>query len=553
MSAKDIRFGEDVIKALIRGVNILAETVGSTLGPGGRNVIFKNNGWPYITKDGVTVARNVELKNEFENIGAQMVKQVANRTCKDAGDGTTTATILAQAILNEGFKYIVSGTNPIDIQRGINKAVDVIIDYIKNNIRQEINGDPEKVRNISIVSANWDSEVGDIVADAINAVGLDGAVHPQMTKAGVTTLDLKEGVQFNRGLDGTSPYFINNQIKRNVEMKDPYIFLYKGVLRNFRNLLPLLEKVSKEQANLVILADGYEPDVLSSLIANVQGGRLNVVAIKAPHFGDFRVDTMNDLALLFNTVYFDELFGQQGMATLSLNQLGRCKEVIIDNKTSCFIGNNVSPEKVQEHINNLKKLKEDSDIDDITAGNIDLRIVQLTGKIATINIGGSSEIEQEEKYDRIDDALHATRAALEEGIVPGGCYSYIKALESEEFKKLLTDENSGISIGAKIISLALKAPFKRLLSNAGRADDAPKYIDTIIQSDATYYGYNVKYNRFENLIDAGVVDPFKVTRSALQNAASVSSLMLTTQAVIGDFPQVESNHNNTTSDIPNLF
>lgn len=553
MSAKDIRFGEDVIKALIRGVNILAETVGSTLGPGGRNVIFKSNGWPYITKDGVTVARNVELKNEFENIGAQMVKQVANRTCKDAGDGTTTATILAQAILNEGFKYIVSGTNPIDIQRGINKAVDVIIDYIKNNIRQEINGDPEKVRNISIVSANWDSEVGDIVADAINAVGLDGAVHPQMTKAGVTTLDLKEGVQFDRGLDGTSPYFINNQLKRNVEMKDPYIFLYKGVLRNFRNLLPLLEKVSKEQANLVILADGYEPDVLSSLIANVQGGRLNVVAIKAPHFGDFRIDTMNDLALLFNTVYFDELFGQQGMATLSLNQLGRCKEVIIDNKASCFIGNNVSSEKIQEHINNLKKLKEDSDIDDIAAGNIDLRIVQLTGKIATINIGGSSEIEQEEKYDRIDDALHATRAALEEGIVPGGCYSYIKALESEEFKKLLTDENNGTAIGAKIISLALKAPFKRLLSNAGRADDAPKYIDTIIQSDKAYYGYNVKYNRFENLIDAGVVDPFKVTRSALQNAASVSSLMLTTQAVIGDFPQVESDHNNTVSDIPNLF
>lgn len=553
MSAKDIRFGENTIKTLIDGVNILADAVGSTLGPGGRNVIFKNYGWPYITKDGVTVARQIELPNEFNNIGAQMVKQVANRTCEDAGDGTTTATILAQAILNEGFKYLVSGNNPIDIQRGITKVVDIIIDYIKNNIVQSIDGDIEKIRNVATVSANWDSEIGNIVGDAVAAVGVNGAIHIENARSVKTRLDLVEGINFDRGLDGTAPHFINNQIKRNVEMEDPYILLYKGHLKSFRNLIPLLEQVMKASAELVIIADGYEPDVLSSLVANKQSGKLKVVAIKAPHYSDLRMDTMEDLAFVYGTEYIDEQFGNKTLAQLSLADLGRCKKVIIDAKRSSFMGNNVSREEIESRINALKELKENKKNDQLFIANADIRIAQLNGHIGTIHIGAATEVEYNEKYDRIDDALKATRAAIEEGIVPGGSYSYIKALGDKRFRKILeAKDNSGDYIAAQIIERALKAPFNRLCLNAGYIDNAPIIINKIISSEDNGMGYNVKTEKFENLWDAGVIDPFKVTRSALQNASSVASLMLTSNVVIGDFDD-EIIKEQPKQDIPSLF
>ena len=557
MSAKDIRFGSGVIQRLIKGVNTLADAVGSTMGPGGRNVIFKNYGWPLVTKDGVTVARQIELPDEFENIGAQMVKQVANRTCKDAGDGTTTATVLAQCILNNGFKHLIAGVNPIDLQRSINKSVDAIIDYIREEIREEIGNDKERIRQIANVSANWDSEIGDIVGEAVSAVGLDGAVIVEDTLGYETSLNIVSGIKFDRGFGGTSPYFVNNQSKNNVEMKNPYIFLYRGTLNNTRNLFPLLEKLSKADnggpAEFVIIADGYEPEVLSTLIANKNLGRLKPAVIKAPHFGDFRIDTMNDLALLFNTVYFDENFGNTPLAQVTLDMLGHCEKVIINEKNCSFIGFKASPDTIQERIKEVKERKNDRDLDDITIANIDQRVAQLNGYVATISIGGSTDVEVNEKHDRADDALHATQAAVEEGIVPGGSYSYItEASRSKKFKELLESTDDIERAGAQIVRLALEGHFKRLLLNAGKVDSMSSILETIKSNETAGYGYNVKTDKFENLLESGVIDPFKVTRSALQNAASVAGLMLTSEVVIGDI-NCDSLDKVQNSDIPSLF
>lgn len=555
MSAKDIRFGEDVIKRLIKGVNVLADAVGSTLGPGGRNVIYKHNGWPYVTKDGVTVARNIELSDEFENIGVQMIKEVANRTCKDAGDGTTTSTILAQAILNEGFKYIISGVNPIDVQRSINNAVKVIIDYIRDNIKVEIDND-EKIYNIATVSANWDEEIGNIVAKAIIAVGLRGAVLKEESKAYETSLNIISGIQFDRGYGATSPYFVNNQSKHNIEMQNPYILLYKGTLNSVRNLMPLLEKLSKADngnpADFVIIADNYEPEVLSTLIANKNLGRLKPALIKAPHFGDFRSDTMEDLALLFNTTYFDEAFGDTPLSQLSLNKLGRCGKVVISEKTSSFMDFPVDKELVDQRIKEIEERKKERDIDPITLANIDKRISQLNGYVAIINIGGNSGVEVSEKYDRIDDAERATRAALEEGIVPGGSYAYIWALKSDKFKELHNSLDNVTRIGADIVYKALCAPLRRLMFNAGKADDYATVLNTFSKWNMDKsMGYDIKTDKFVDLIKNGIIDPFKVTRAALQNAASVAGLMLTSQVVIGDEALVKEPEQS--NNIPSLF
>lgn len=555
MKAKDIRFGGDIIKRLIRGVETLSAAVSSTLGPGGRNVIYKNNGWPYVTKDGVTVARNIELPDEFENIGVQMVKEVANRTCKDAGDGTSTATVLTAAILREGFKYIEHGINPIDIQRAIDKAVSHVVDYIDKNIRKEINNDVEQIRNIATVSANWDSEIGTVVGDAIAKVGRYGAVHIDNARTSTTRLDLVEGVNFDRGFDGTSPYFITDQIKRNTEMENPYLLLYRGTMKSFRNLIPLLEQTMKQNAELVIIADGYEPDVLSSLVANKQNGKLKVAAIKAPHFSDLRMDTMNDLALAYGTTVVDEQFGDKPLAQISLADLGRCKKVIIDAKGSSFIGINVDRSIVDKHIEDLKELRNKEDESSLLYSQLTTRIAQLTGYIATIYIGASSEIEYEEKYDRIDDAKRATRSALEEGIVPGGSYSYIKAAKCEKLQEMINDKsNLANSLGARIIHQALLTPFRTLCDNAGvDAAYAFNILKEVSEQDNTKgTGYNVKTGKICNLWEAGVIDPYKVTRVALQNAASVAGLMLTSNVVIGDFPQ-DNKSQPAQNQIPNLF
>ena len=554
MKAKDVRFGGDVIKRLINGVDILAKAVSSTLGPGGRNVIYKNNGWPYVTKDGVTVARNIVLPDEFENIGVQMVKEVANRTCKDAGDGTTTSVVLASAILKHGFKYIEHGVNPIDIQRAIDKAVQHVVNYIGKNIRKEINNDAEQIRNIATVSANWDTEIGTVVGDAIAKVGRYGAVHIDNARTSTTRLDLVEGVNFDRGFDGTSPYFITDQIKRNTEMENPYLLLYRGTMKSFRNLIPVLEQTMKQNAELLIIADNYEPDVLSSLVANKQSGKLKVAAIKAPHFSDLRLDTMNDLALAYGTTVIDEQFGDKPLAQYSLADLGRCKKIIIDAKGSSFIGINVDRSIVDAHIDKLRELRDKEDESSLLYNQLTTRIAQLTGYIATIYIGASSEIEFEEKYDRVDDAKRATRAALEEGIVPGGSYSYIKALQSEEFVAMLKDrENLADSLGAGIVAFSILQPFATLCNNAGiESSDYHSIIKEMRERELDGIGYNIKTRKMENLWESGVIDPYKVTRTALQNAASVAGLMLTSNVVLGDFPEVD-NTSPPKNTVPNLF
>lgn len=551
MKAKDVRIGGSVIKSLINGVNILAEAVGSTLGPGGRNVIYKANGWPYVTKDGVTVARNITLSDEFENIGIQLVKDVANRTCKDAGDGTSTATVLAASILKHGFKHIEHGVNPIDIQRGINKAVDIIVNYIRDNIRREIGSDLEKIKNIATVSANWDEEIGTIVGEAVSKVGLDGAIHIDKSHTSATRLDLVEGINFDRGFDGTSPYFITDSAKRNCEFENPYILLYKGTMKSFRNLIPLLEQAMKNSAELLIIADNYEPDVLSSLIANKQNGKLKVAAIKAPHFAELRMDTMNDLALMYGTEVIDEQFGTKVLAQMSLNELGRCNKTIIDAKGSSFIGVNVERSIIDEHINKLKKQREGLDSDSQIYKNLSKRIAQLTGYIATIYIGGVTEVEYEEKFDRVDDALRATRSAIEEGIVPGGSYSYLKASNCEELVKMEQDKTElGDSIGASIVRYAIGFPFFKMCRNAGINDiESFKPHATIVGGPNDGVGFNIKTKKMENLWEAGVVDPFKVTRTALQNAASIAGLTLTSNVVIGDYPQLSESPPQT----PSLF
>lgn len=542
MKAKDIKFGGSAIKSIINGVNILADAVGSTLGPGGRNVIYKVNDWPYITKDGVTVARNIALPDEFENIGVQLVKDVANRTCKDAGDGTTTSTILAAAILREGFKYIEHGINPIDIQRSINKAVDIVINYIQKNIRKDIGADTEQIKNIATVSANWDTEIGDIVGTAVSKVGLYGGIQRDKSHATTTNLDLVEGINFDRGFDGTSPYFISDTIKRNCEFENPYILLYKGTLKSFRNLIPILEQTMRESAELVIIADNYEPDVLSSLIANKQSGKLKVAAIKAPHFAELRIDTMNDLAFIYDTEVIDEQFGNKTLVQLSLHDLGRCKKVIIDAKGSSFIGTNKNSEDIEKYIETLKNQCDKLDDESLLHKNITTRITQLTGHIATIYIGGITEVEYEEKYDRVDDALRATRSAIEEGIVPGGSYSYLKAANCEELLAMENDKtNIADSIGAKIIKVALLQPFVIMCRNAGIQDiEAFKSQIKIWENGNDGFGFNIKKQAIENLWESGVIDPFKVTRTALQNAASIAGLTLTSNVVIGDLPQVNA-------------
>lgn len=551
MKAKDIRFGGSAIKSIINGVNTLAEAVGSTLGPGGRNVIYKSNGWPYVTKDGVTVARNITLSDEFENIGVQLVKDVANRTCKDAGDGTTTSTILAAAILNEGFKHIEHGVNPIEIQRGINKATDIVVNYISGNIRREIGNDIDKIKSIATVSANWDEEIGSIVGEAVSKVGLDGAIHVDKSHTSSTRLDLVEGINFDRGFDGTSPYFITDTAKHNCEFENPYILLYKGTLKSFRNLIPLLEQAMKNSAELLIIADNYEPDVLSSLIANKQNGKLKVAAIKAPHFAELRMDTMNDLALIYGTEVIDEQFGTKVLAQMSLNELGRCKKIIIDAKGSSFIGVNAERSIIDEYINKLKKQREGLDSESQIYKNLTKRIAQLTGYIATIYIGGVTEVEYEEKFDRVDDALRATRSAIEEGIVPGGSYSYLKASESEELIAMENDKtNLADSIGASIIRVAIMQPFIKMCRNAGISDiESYKQHLSITNNSNDGFGFNIKTKKKENFWETGVVDPFKVTRTALQNAASIAGLTLTSNVVIGDYPQPSESPPQT----PSLF
>lgn len=545
---KEIKFGNEVMRSIAKGVETLAKTVGSTLGPGGRNVIFENFGWPLVTKDGVTVARQIELEDKWENIGAQMVKQVANKTCKDAGDGTTTATILANAILEEGIKAISFGKfNPIDIQRGINKAVEHAIDFIEKNIRQDIDSD-NRIREISRVSANWDKELGDIVANAIINVGIDGHIDIDEKHEYESKLTIIDGINFDRGY--RSIHFINDEVRQTCVMDNPYVLLASGKMSDIKGMMQILKQVKKQDANLFIVADDFDPFFLEFLVTNKVRAGVKVCCIKAPHYKDMREGTMNDMAILLNTTYYDPNVSSIDLEDMSLDYLGKCDRIVCNQLKTSFMGfSSANSQSVEIRIKELQELASQKDISEVIRGAAQLRIKQIQGKAAHITIGANSEIEFNEKKDRVDDALHATRAAIKEGIVPGGGYSYLKATRCKE---LLNQAKSldADGIGANIILKALTEPFVKLLQNAGLEKEYNIISSKILRN--TNCGFNLKSKKFENLLENGVVDPWTVTKSALRNAASVAGLMISSEAIVADKEETQEKVY-VNQQIPQLF
>lgn len=497
-------------------------------GPGGRNVIYENYGWPVPTKDGVTVARQIELVDKWENIGAQMVKQVAAKTCDDAGDGTTTATILAHALLSEGLRYASMGMSPIDLQNGLKRVVENAVKYIKDNYTQDVNNDSKRLLQVATVSANWDTEIGKIVSEAVEKVGADGSIIIDDTKTSETSVRYADGIQFDRGF--VNPYFINNTEKQIVEYDNPYILLYKGELKSWDKLRNIVKQSMKNDKPLILVADNFAPDVISSLVANKTRNNMKLAAIKAPWFAEMRASTMDDLGVYMDTTYHDPMVVRKQLDELDLDDLGKCKKVIISQTKTTFIGGKGDKEEIDARIKNLKNMVEnDPDLDKIDKENINIRIKQLCATVSFISIGANSEVEYMEKKDRYDDAIKATRAALAEGIVPGGSYAYIRYAYSNEFKKLSKEVGKEIST---IMKKVLLTPFRVLMHNASEDDKTTTILEKIGKFRKKNYGYNVKTQKFENLLDSGVIDPFKVTRSALENAASVASLMLTCAGVI---------------------
>lgn len=557
MPKKEIIFGkDDGLQKILAGVKIISKTVGSTLGPGGHNVILENFGWPTVTKDGVTVARNIELVDKFENIGAQMIRQVANKTCSDAGDGTTTATILASAIFEEGLKLLHAGYNAIDIQRSIKKASEVIIQYINDNIRLDIDGDYDRLKEIATVSANWDESIGKAVADAIDRVGIDGKIkiNDPSYSSYETSVDFVDGIKFDRGY--TTPYFVNNTEKQIAYFKDPLVLLFKGPITNVDQIMGLLRNIKDNNRAIVIVADDYEPEVTATLATNARAGRLQCVAVKAPHFAEMRLQTMEDLAVYLDTTYVDteieDVLQYGTLDNMSLSALGKCASVEVTQKTITFLGGAGDPKRIKQRIEDIKALSNDPEQAEVSRENAKIRVSQLCGAVANITIGASTEGEYLEKYDRFDDAINAAKSALAEGIVPGGSYAYIKAIGSAEFKVLLDSTDTVTRLGAMIIEKAITRPFNILLTNAGKRNMIGMYLFKIADNTTdTAFGYNAKTDTFENLLDAGVIDPYKVTRCALANAVSTAGLMLSADAIIADADPIKVT--TQAADPPSLF
>lgn len=522
--AKDIKFDIDVREGLKRGVDALANAVKVTLGPQGRNVIIsKSPGSLCVTKDGVSVAKEVVLEDPLENIGAQMVKEVASKTNDLAGDGTTTATVLAQAIIKEGVKNVAAGANPMDLKKGIDIAVNAVTKYLDDNAI-EVGKSISHIKQIASISANNDDVIGELIATAFSKVGNDGVITIEESKSTNTFVNTVEGMQFNRGY--ISPYFVNNQEKMEVELNKPYILLYDRTISTLKEILPILEAISKTGRSLLIIADDIDGEALSTLVVNSMRGGLKVAAIKAPGFGDRRKDLMQDISILIGGVYISELSGY-GLENVTLEALGSCDRVII-NKDSTTIVNGIGEEKlIKDRVNQIKdQLKKASSDYEITT--LKERISKLSGGVAVLYIGAATEVELSEKMDRVEDALNATKAAIEEGIVPGGGVALIKA------KRVLEDlknDNSDIMTGIKIISTAIESPLRTIVENAGL--ESSVIVAKILDGDDNF-GYNAKTNTYVNMIEDGVIDPKKVTRIALVNAASVAGMILTTECALID-------------------
>ena len=525
MAAKQLQFDESARHALLRGIEKLAKAVKATLGPSGRNVILdKKFGSPTITKDGVTVAKEIELEDSYENMGAQLVREVASKTSDVAGDGTTTATVLAEAIFKEGLKNVTAGANPTSLQRGINKAVEALVAEIAR-ISKKVK-DRTEIAQVATVSANWDTTIGEIIADAMDKVGKDGTITVEEAKSIETTLDVVEGMQFDKGY--LSPYFVTNAESMETILENPYILIFEKKISNLKDLLPLLEKIVKTSKPLLIIAEDVEGEALATLVVNKLRGTFQVAAVKAPGFGDRRKAMMEDIAVLTGGRCITEDLGIK-LESIGLEDLGRTKRVTIDKENTTIVEGGGKQADIQARVAQIRRQIEET-TSDYDKEKLQERLAKLAGGVAVINVGASTETEMKEKKARVEDALHATRAAVEEGIVPGGGVALIRAQKVLDNMKLEGDE----MIGLQIVRRAIEAPLRTLADNAGQEG---ALIVSEVKKRKGNEGYNVATGVYEDLIKAGVVDPAKVTRSALQHAASISGLLLTTEAIITEKPE----------------
>ncbi|MGA2028864.1 MAG: chaperonin GroEL [Verrucomicrobiota bacterium] len=526
MAAKQLIFDEQARQALLKGVQKLARAVVATLGPKGRNVVIdKKFGSPTVTKDGVTVAKEIELEDPYENMGAQMVREVASKTSDAAGDGTTTATVLAEAIYREGLKYVTSGASPINIQRGINKAVEAAVDQLAK-ISKKVK-DKEEIKQVATVSANWDTTIGEIIADAMDKVGKDGTITVEEAKSIETTLDVVEGMQFDKGY--SSPYFVTNAETMEAKLEDAYILNYEKKISSLKDLLPILEKVAKTSKPLLIIAEEVEGEALATLVVNKLRGTINVCAVKAPGFGDRRKAMMEDIAVLTGGKCITEDLGIK-LESIGLEDLGRAKSIVVDKENTTIVEGYGKSSEIQGRVNQIRRQIEET-TSDYDKEKLQERLAKLAGGVAVINVGAQTETEMKEKKARVEDALHATRAAVEEGIVAGGGVALIRCIAAIEAVKGANDDEQ---IGVDIIKRAVEGPLRSLAANAGVEGSL---IVQEVKKRKGNEGYNVATGEYEDLVKAGVVDPKKVTRSALQNAASIAGLLLTTECLITDAPE----------------
>jgi chaperonin GroEL len=527
MAAKDVRFSSDARDRMVRGVDILANAVKVTLGPKGRNVVIdKSFGAPRITKDGVTVAKEIELEDKFENMGAQMVREVASKTNDTAGDGTTTATVLAQAIVKEGIKYVTSGMNPMDLKRGIDLAVAEAVSDIKK--RSKKIKDTAEVAQVGTISANGDKSIGDMIAKAMQKVGNEGVITVEEAKSLETELDVVEGMQFDRGY--LSPYFITNAEKMIAELDDPYILIFEKKLSSLQAMLPVLEAVVQTGKPLVIIAEDVEGEALATLVVNKLRGGLKVAAVKAPGFGDRRKAMLEDIAILTSGQMISEDLGIK-LENVALPMLGRAKRVRIDKENTTIIDGSGKKKEIEGRIAQIKAQIEET-TSDYDREKLQERLAKLAGGVAVIRVGGATEIEVKEKKDRVDDALNATRAAVEEGIVPGGGTALLRARGAVA---KLSSDNADVAAGIKIVLKALEAPIRQIVDNAGI--EGSIVINKIGENKSQTFGFNAQTEQYVDMIEAGIVDPAKVVRTALQDAASVAGLLIPTEAMIADAPK----------------
>lgn len=525
--AKDIVFNNDAREQLRKGVDALANAVKVTLGPKGRNVVIdKKFGAPHITKDGVSVAKEIELENGIENMGAQMVKEVASKTADQAGDGTTTATVLAQAIVNTGLKNATAGANPMDLKRGIDKAVATIVEDLKKQSR-EVGGDINKIKQVATISANNDMKIGEMIAEAMEKVSKDGVITIEEAKGIETSVKVVEGMQFDRGY--ISPYFVTDTEKMEAVYENPYILIYDKKISTMKDFLPVLEKVVQTGRPLLIIAEDVESEALATLVVNRLRGSLKIIAVKAPGFGDRRKEMLEDIAILTGGIVISEEKGYK-LEDTDLSMLGQAEKINIDKDNTTIVSGRGAKESIQARVGQIKAQIEKT-TSDYDREKLQERLAKLAGGVAVIYVGAASEVEMKEKKDRFDDALHATRAAVEEGIIPGGGTAYIRAIEA---LSAIKPENEDEKLGVEIIRRAVEEPLRQIVANAGL--EGSVIVNKVKEGEGDF-GYNARKEVFENLYENGVIDPVKVTRVALENAASIAGMLLTTECVLCDIKE----------------